>query len=518
MSDSRTSRATGGALLFLFFQALYGLTSSGNVFRAPDEFEVYFQVEHFVDAGDISIPQTMAITQRVVKNGQVVGQEPVFFGTIGRDRKPYAPYGPLAAFLALPHHLIGRAVASVAGVPRTPLPGGLAWLFIVGGVTMLATATAAALAVTGFHRAVLAVGASQGDALRLSLLLGGATVLWPYGTSFFSEAFQAAAFIWSAALLLERKPRTVVTAAALIAIAGLTKVTSLVFAPAFVVAVLADRAVAAPARMKAAVALCVAIGFAVGVHLTWNAVRFGDPLNFGYDWAETIPQLPARAFLASDIPRGLVVLLASPGKSLLLWAPPLLLSAIGIRWFWRTQRPVALGVIVAGTTGLIFFAAYLFPEGGYSHGPRNLVPILPLLMLPAAAACPRPRWLGSVCGVVGLVMALAAANVSYLDDQSIGADLGGGGRANYYERVTPAPGRAFNRYRLAYIPFVESVTSPEWWRSPIPGQGPDFFPWHLAQARRQLPDGSLIPLWLVGAIPIWWITLLLGSAAALYKR
>ncbi len=29
-------------LLFLLFQALYGLTSSGNAFRVPDEFEVYF--------------------------------------------------------------------------------------------------------------------------------------------------------------------------------------------------------------------------------------------------------------------------------------------------------------------------------------------------------------------------------------------------------------------------------------------------------------------------------------------
>ncbi len=74
MNDSRTSRTAVGALLFLFFQALYGLTSSGNVFRVPDEFEVYFQVEHLVDAGDISVPQTMAITQPVVKDGQAVGQ------------------------------------------------------------------------------------------------------------------------------------------------------------------------------------------------------------------------------------------------------------------------------------------------------------------------------------------------------------------------------------------------------------------------------------------------------------
>ncbi len=43
--------------LFLLFQALYALTSSGNAFRVPDEFEVYYQVEHLVDAGDLSIPQ-----------------------------------------------------------------------------------------------------------------------------------------------------------------------------------------------------------------------------------------------------------------------------------------------------------------------------------------------------------------------------------------------------------------------------------------------------------------------------
>src|SRR4051812_44869974 len=105
-------------LLFVCFQALYALTSSGNAFRVPDEFEVYFQAEHFVDAGDLSVPQTLAIR---AGNGSTV-----FFGEMGIDRKPYAPYGPLAAFLALPHHLIARAVAWLAGVPRSPLPGGLA--------------------------------------------------------------------------------------------------------------------------------------------------------------------------------------------------------------------------------------------------------------------------------------------------------------------------------------------------------------------------------------------------------
>src|SRR5258706_13595521 len=107
--------------IFLFFQALYALTSSGNAFRVPDEFEVYCQVEHLVDAGDLSVPQA-------VSRGQ-------FFGRLGVDGKPYAPYGPLTAILALPHHLLARAVVRIAGVPR----GTTLWTFVVSGLTMLTT-------------------------------------------------------------------------------------------------------------------------------------------------------------------------------------------------------------------------------------------------------------------------------------------------------------------------------------------------------------------------------------------
>jgi hypothetical protein len=172
MSTPRTA-----VVLFLFFQALYALTSSGNTFRVPDEFEVYFQVEHLVDAGDISVPQTLLIRQPTIVNGQTTGSQPVFYGRFGLDRQPYAPFGPFAAFLALPHHLVARAIVWLANVPRTPLPGGLVWVFLVGGLTALSTATGAALAVAGFHQAAIALKATPRTALGFSLLLGGATVL-----------------------------------------------------------------------------------------------------------------------------------------------------------------------------------------------------------------------------------------------------------------------------------------------------------------------------------------------------
>jgi hypothetical protein len=153
-----------GRRLFWFFFALYALTSSGNAFRVPDEFEVYFQAEHLVDAGDISVPQTLAIRE---------AGAPILFGKFGADGRPYAPYGPGVAYLIAPFHVAGRLLARAAHVPRVPLPEGAAWEFVVGGVTTIAMAFAAALAVAGFYRASLALDAPQRQSVRLAAILGG---------------------------------------------------------------------------------------------------------------------------------------------------------------------------------------------------------------------------------------------------------------------------------------------------------------------------------------------------------
>jgi hypothetical protein len=518
------SRATGIGL-FVFFQSLYALTSSGNVFRIPDEFEVYFQAEHLIDAGDLSVPQANEIRQPVIVDGKVVGSQSIFFGRVGVDGKPYAPYGPLAAVLAVPHHLLGRGLASMLGIQRVPRAQGLAWVIVVGGVTMLATATAAALTVAGFHRAVIALGVPAHIALLLSVLLGGTTVLWPYGTSFFSEAFLAAAFTWAAALLIEartveRPTSRIAIAGLLIVIAGLTKVTSLIFAPAFMAAVLAERSLDTTRRMRIALAIGGAIAVAAALQLGWNGYRFGSPFEFGYDWSETVTQLPARAFSIAELPRGLAVLVFTPGKSLFLWAPLLVLAVLNAADVWRRDRALAVGVFSAAGLGLLVFGAYLFPEGGYAHGPRHLVPIVPLLALAAAEfrLTKRSKTILAAGAVVGVVMALLATRVSYLEDQALRRDAMGRTVPNYYEEVVPAPGRPNNRYRLEHIPFVTAMRSPGWSESPNLGQGPDYFFLHLQQARRQLRDGQSIPASLPWVWAGLWSALALGAGAVLFRQ
>jgi hypothetical protein len=503
-----------GVRLFWCFFALYALTSSGNAFRVPDEFEVYFQAAHLADAGTLSIPQTLAITQE--------GQ-PIFFGEFGTDGQPYAPYGPGAAFLIEPFHLIGRAVARLAGVPRAPLPAGIAWEVLVGGVTTYASAFAAALAVAGFYRASQALGASRRRGVLLAMILGCATLLWPYATTLYSEAWLAAAFSWAAALLLEARSgdrharARVIAAATLLAMAILAKPTAVVAAPAFILAALFEPRISVRTRWNVALVLGAAAAAMMAVHIGWNLQRFGRALDFGYNLGAMIPQLPARSFALEDVPRGLFVQLLTPGKSLFVWAPAALLGLLALPATWARERGLAAGVTAAIVATLLFYSAFLFPEGGYAHGPRHLVPLIPLLLLPLCI--PGVRWPGralAVCAAIGFVMAALGASVSFLEDQSSPGTATRISTGPYYERVDPPPGRPWHRYRIDYIPFKFALTSGHWWSADRPvGNGPDFFSLHLARARAALPAGQTIPPWMPWAVALPWALLLAWSAASL---
>lgn len=492
-----------GLRLFLSFFALYALTSSGNAFRVPDEFEVYFQAEHLADAGDLSVPQTLHIKENGV---------PIFFGEFGRDGKPYAPYGPGVALLILPFHLAGRAVAHAAGMSRAPLPRGIAWEFVVGGITAIAMAFAAALAVAGLFRASRTVGATEGQATTLAVILGACTILWPYGTTLYSEAWLAAAFIWAACFLIEGRA---VAAAVLVAIAIATKPTAIVIAPAFVVAALFDRRGTPRDRFLVAGLLCAAIAAAACMHVAWNLTRFGRPLDFGYNLGGMIPYPPARPFMPEQIPRGLFIELLTPGKSLFVWAPATLLSMLALRACWTRERGLAAGLIVATVCALLFYAAYFFPDGGYSHGPRHLVPLVPLLLLPLALPGAHvPGRALRVCAIVGFVMAAFAATVSFFEDQAP-VEVGTRLVSSYYEHVDPVPGGPNLRYRIDYVPFRFALTSGHW-LSPdrAAGNGPDFFALHLVQART-LAGGAEIPRWLPWAVSLPWLVLLVWTLSGL---
>lgn len=421
--------------VFLTFQGLFALTATGRVDRVADEFEVYLQVESLWEE------RSLAIDRRVSPQ--------VFFGATGRDGRKYAPYGPGAAFASLGHHALGRGLVGALGLSRATDRQGHTELLSL--VTSLSTSTWAALAVLGLFCAARALGGSERRALALAGLLGLGSFLWPYGGWFYSEPIAAALLLWAVVWHLQRRPW--LAAGALLALA-LVKATH-ASAAAGLIAV----AWWSPERRGDAARYVGAIVAAALIHAGYNWIRFGDLFDFGYRWTESgLFGLAAdgsaaepRPFSVSRLPRSLVGLVLSPGKSILLFFPGLVLLVDPARWrAWRGSRWVYTLAAGGLVVGLCFFGCYMFWAGGYAFGPRHLLPAAPLGLLPLVRG---PRRGYRLALGIGCAVAILGASTPFLERQALGEDLQHP-REDYYRIDSEAaPGAPKNVYRLGYLPW-----------------------------------------------------------------
>ncbi len=114
----------------------------------------------------------------------------------------------------------------------------------------------------------------------------------------------------------------------------------------------------------------------------------------------------------TPIGTGLHGYLLSSGKSLLLFNPLTALGVVGLVLLAKRNGPLAALFVLLIVTRMIFFARLSSWDGGWSWGPRFLLPIVPLLILSAVEVL-RATKATSVLGVVTRVAAglLAAASV-----------------------------------------------------------------------------------------------------------
>ncbi len=143
----------------------------------------------------------------------------------------------------------------------------------------------------------------------------------------------------------------------------------------------------------------VAVGL---LSLWWNWVRFGDLWETGY--------VETESFSANWL-FGLFGLTVGPARGLIWYNPILLLAIPGSLWFWRQERRLFLWCLALVGLFVAVYAKWYMWHGGYSWGPRFLVPILPFLTLlagPGWALLTQQRvwgWLG--VAAAGLLAALS---------------------------------------------------------------------------------------------------------------
>jgi hypothetical protein len=386
--------------LFATFQFFYLLTSTGRV-RTPDEYNTFYTTESIVLRGSTAVPQAVRLNN--------------FYGRYDQHGEPRAAYPPGQALLCAPWYAFGQYfVSRLPGVPADDLD------LVVGFTSCLSSATFAALTVTFFFLLLSGTGIAPQASLLAAAMVGLGTPIFAYSAWLFSEPLSSA--MWMGVMLLlfgrDRGPISTPSAAfagLILGLATLVRPTNVLAIPVFALAiVLRD---GRPA-LRAALALCTASAIGVALLLAHNTYLFGSPLEFGYPAAaEGAKRLNT---FETPLAKGLYGFLSSPGKSVFLFAPPVILALAGLRRLWSLERGVATVAAVFPVMYLLFYARYTQWEGGYCVGPRYLVPSIVLLCLalgPMLAAGKTQRIVGLVLSTGGMLVQCVSLATSFMEDQ-----------------------------------------------------------------------------------------------------
>ncbi len=453
---------------FLFLNFLFLIVSTGRV-HTIDEVSADYQAESLVHHGTTAVPQAVASNW--------------FYGKFDRFGHPQSPYPPGQAVASIPWYLLGQfAARHLPGVPVVARDL-VSDLFLTGSSATY-SALAATLALLIFLRLNISIDRSLAAAGMLAL----ATPLASYSAWFFSEPLGAALLVGAAVALFagdEGVPVSASQAAAAGALLGAAiwvRPTHVLAAPAFLIALFVrDRKRA----IAPAVVLTAIVCFAGAAYLWRNIYLFDSPFDFGYPPAAEGGK--ALNTFHTPLSTGLFGYLFSPGKSIFVFAPPLLLAIAGRRWLWRHSRGLATVAWLAPVTYMLFFAMYTQWEGGYSYGPRYLVPALALGGLAVGPALERTgRWVRPTAialFVAGLFVQAIGIATSFLE-----AAVG-----NYYDGT-------YN-YRMKFDP-VWLQARLLWHYATSPGAAPmgrGFDRWWLLLAKAGVSHETL---WAIGLTEI----------------
>jgi hypothetical protein len=176
----------------------------------------------------------------------------------------------------------------------------------------------------------------------------------------------------------------------------------------------------------------------LGVVGAYNWQRFGSVFETGYGGE-------AGMFSGSPL-AGLAGLLVSPFKGVFWFCPVLLLSLVGARAFWRRSRSGSLAILALSAAWLLLISTYYQWYGGDCWGPRFLVPLLPLWILPAAEIF--ARWRRGAGWKLGIALCVAVSCLAAMLPLLVPFDS--------VPEARPPEGRAKGVWSVAASPLVAS--------------------------------------------------------------
>jgi hypothetical protein len=401
--------------IFAFFLTVFAATTAGHLYTIDGSLN-YMVTKSIGRYGTLAVPRFMMTVE-------------------GRDGRQYSKLGVGQSIAGLPFFWLGSLVERVspgnrifrtyshgfsithgADVIRAE-PQTLIRLSDQEGAPLffvtLTNAFVAAWVCLVFWLLLRRFEVTGGGALAGTVMLAFATPLWIYARDLFGEPLFTAALLTTFYLLggggAAASSRQVMLGGIATSVGILTRVSFIPLAGIFA----AYLVFASRARGRAVRQALVYVGFSLpGIVVLGllNHVRFGSIFTTGYHTAFD------KGF-SVPLADGLVWNLVSPYRSLILYAPAVLLCIFGVRDFMKKHRADLWLIIAVTVYVFIVYSAWWAWHGGWCWGPRFLVPIIPLLLVPGVAGLSRRgRWLAGLAialGAGGFAVQLGAILINY---------------------------------------------------------------------------------------------------------
>lgn len=364
-----SSRANllAGAVCFFSFLVLYGITARGKL-QASDEAAVFTSGISLATTGHLAIDQLKAL------------QEKVNLGEEGPDAHLYTKYFPGNVLaVAIVYKLTARANDQpyIWTTEIAPSITGARWALCLNAFWGALGMTALLLLVRRHF--------DWGIAIATVIAVGVCSDWWYQSRGLYSEVAAGALVTWS---LLCAVSERVYKSSALLALSILFRPTTLFAAP-FV-------ATALKRKPRVAIVCAVIIGTGLFALAAYNYTRFASPLKSGYP--------PGN--LSVPLFAGLFVLFFSPGRSIFVYSPILLLAIPGAWFFYKKEKALALCCSFFIIAHALIVACWGPLGWGLSWGSRLMTLTLPVFALLIAATLDcvwKNKWLLSVPVLLGLL-------------------------------------------------------------------------------------------------------------------
>ncbi len=245
-----------------------------------------------------------------------------------------------------------------------------------------------------------------GRGVAVAMMLGLGSLLLPFSTLFFSHVLAAClGFAAYYLLWLERGRRNdpVLLGGAGV-LAGLAVTTE--YPLAILACLLGAYVIRRPNAVKRG--LLYGAGLLVGIAplLLYDWWAFGSPTHVSYS---NVAANHVGLFGLVGLKPHVALDLLFGARGLFTLTPVVAVAVAGIVLLYRDgRRSEAWTAAVVGLAYLVYNASYYLPYGGWTPGPRFLIPVIPFIALPLASALRRLPVLTVVLAVVSAAMMIAA--------------------------------------------------------------------------------------------------------------